>query len=697
MSSVPLQKPDNSRQAAQSPTPGPQPLAALNRALQGLTRDKADALLLLLSAVMVLAPHAAHLPLWISLVAAATLVWRATITLRGTRLPPLWLLLPVALSAMGGVYLSFNTLLGKDAGVAMLALLLAFKLLEMQARRDLFVVVFLSYFLLLSNFLYSQTIATAAMLIATIIVLLTAQVSFQYTGVVPSLARRLRLSASIFVISVPLALLLFVVFPRIQGPLWGMPSDTAGGRTGLSDTMAPGTLSNLAQSNEPAFRVLFQGAPPPQNKLYWRGVVLGNYDGRTWTRVDASREPAARLTYAPVNIELLGQPIRYQVTLEPHGRRWLYALELPERVNRRFRNPSTVSPEMEFLALNPVSERLRYDVSSVLEYTLQSDLSPQQLAPWLALPAGYNPRALAWAAKLRKPGDAPASVNAVLHAFREESFRYTLQPPLLGRNAVDDFLFNSKAGFCEHYAGAFVVLMRAMGIPARVVTGYQGGELNPIDHFVTVKQSDAHAWAEVWLAGRGWKRVDPTAAVDPARVESSQARAAPPSSFGMPALSQLWDLGGGENGWLPRLRFKLAAIDNAWNQWVLDYNPERQRTFLQSLSSSTLTWRSALVAAVLAALFIAWRVIRARPRLAPEDALYLAFCRQQAKRGYSRAPDEGPQRYAARLESLPLAPEKKAAILRFLAIYGSIKYGKDSAPARAGALLTMKRLLTESR
>jgi transglutaminase-like putative cysteine protease len=688
MSSTPIQ--ETAQKTAQ-------PLAALNRGLQGLTRDKADALLLLLSAVMVLAPHAAHLPLWISLVTAATLTWRALITLRGTRLPPLWLLLPVALSAMGGVYLSFNTLLGKDAGVAMLALLLAFKLLEMHARRDLFVVVFLSYFLLLSNFLYSQSMATAAMLIATIIVLLTAQLSFQYTGKVPALARRLRLAASIFAISAPLALLLFVIFPRIQGPLWGMPSDTVGGRTGLSDSMAPGTLSNLAQSTEPAFRVLFQGAPPAQNKLYWRGVVLGNYDGRTWTRIDAGRELAARPVYAPVNIELLGQPIRYQVTLEPHGRRWLYALELPERIHRRFRNPSTVSPELEFLALNPVTERLRYDVSSVLEYTLQADLSPQQLAPWLELPAGYNPRALAWAAKLQRPGDTLASVNAVLKAFRTEDFHYTLQPPLLGRNAVDDFLFNSRAGFCEHYAGAFVVLMRAMGIPARVVTGYQGGELNPVDRYVTVRQSDAHAWAEVWLAGRGWQRVDPTAAVDPARVETSQARATPPTSFGMPALSQLWQFGSGENGWLPQLRYKLAAIDNAWNQYVLDFNPERQRSFLQSFSSSTAAWRGALAAVLLAALLIAWRAIRARPRLAPEDALYLAFCRQQAKRGCSRAPDEGPQRYAARLEALPLAPDKQAAIRRFLAIYAAVKYGKDSATVRAGALVTMKRLLTESR
>ncbi|HEV7815180.1 MAG TPA: DUF3488 and transglutaminase-like domain-containing protein [Janthinobacterium sp.] len=664
-----------------------------------LPRDKADALLLLFSALLVLAPHAAHLPLWISLAAAATLLWRAAITLRGKRLPPSWLLLPVSLLAMAGVYASFKTLLGRDAGVAMLALLLAFKLLEMHARRDLFVVIFLSFFLLLTNFFYSQSIATALLMMCTIVLLLTAQLSFQYTGAVPPLGRRLRLAGGIFGVAAPLALLLFVAFPRIQGPLWGLPGDAHGARTGISDSMAPGTLSNLAQSDDIAFRVRFLDPAPAQRLLYWRGVVLGNYDGRSWTRNYTSQPLRRDGRNEAVNIELTGAPLRYQVTLEPNGARWLFALELPERVRRLAGNPTVTTPELEFIARYPINARVRYDVASVLDYRFQADAEAGQLQQWLALPAGFNPRALAWAKTLQHPGDPAASIAAVLKAFHEDKFSYTLEPPLLGRDAVDDFLFSSKAGFCEHYAGAFVVLMRAMGIPARVVTGYQGGEINPVDGYMTVRQSDAHAWSEVWLAGRGWTRVDPTAAVAPERVERNLARALPPrqAPFGLQGLSNLIELGSGGNSLLAKMRFNWNALNNGWNQWVLDYNPERQHGLLQNLGTSFGNWSSLLGAAAIAALLYLGYRLRLRNRADQLDSLYLAFCRQQAKRGLARAPDEGPHSFSARLAASAAPAEKKAAMLRFLAIYGAIKYGVTAAEAKTASLQQLRRLLTLSR
>lgn len=654
-----------------------------------LPRDKADTLLLLLSCVMVLLPHTLHLPLWVSLVVALVLLWRTSITLQGSRLPPFWLLLPPALLALGGVYLSFQTLLGRDAGVAMLALLLGFKLLEMHAKRDLYIIIFISFFLLLSNFFYSQSIATALSMVLTIILLLTAQLSFQYTGSVPSLARRLRLATLIFAAAAPLALVLFVTMPRIQGPLWGRAGAAAGGaHTGLSDSMTPGDIAQVANSEEIVFRVRFDGAAPAQKKLYWRGLVFGDFDGRSWTR---SAAPPSR---APINIGLNSAALHYQVTLEPHGRRWLYALDVAERLYQPQQQTYTVSPELEFLLTRPVTTRVRYEVDSVLNYHLQADLTPLHLQQWLELPPSFNPRTLALAADIAGRSSSPeAAIEGVLDWLKQGHFLYTLQPPLLGKNSVDDFLFETRSGFCEHYAGAFVVLMRALDIPARVIAGYQGGEVNPVDGYLTLRQSDAHAWAEVWLAGRGWVRIDPTAAVAPQRVARNLASALPPPApFGSLKLGALTTFQGATPGWLTQLRFDWNAVNNSWNQWVLDYSPERQRNFLHQLHSNAgSTLGAAALGALLALALAYW--LRVRGGGDPVAARYQAFCRRQAKRGYPRAPHEGPHAYALRLAETTAEPEQLRAMTGFLAIYGAIQYGVTSPAATAAALPILTRLL----
>ncbi|WP_295993496.1 DUF3488 and transglutaminase-like domain-containing protein [Rugamonas sp.] len=684
--------------AAAASTPASAPATLRARWTRQLTRDKSDTLLLLLAALLVLAPHFAHLPLWISAAAGATLLWRATLTLRGKRLPPLWLLLPVSLLAMAGVYHSFHTLLGRDAGVAMLALLLAFKLLEMHARRDLFVVVFLSFFLLLTNFFYSQSIPTGAEMVLTIVVLLTAQLTFQYTGAVPPLRRRLAAAARIVAYSAPLALLLFFGFPRIQGPLWGMPGDAHSGHTGMSDTMAPGTMSSLARSDEVAFRVRFIDPEPPQEQLYWRGIVLGDYDGRTWHRIGP--QPRARGTPpATVGITVSGKPVRHEVTVEPSNQRWLFALEMTDPglalPGYALRN----STELELSTNEPIAARLRYEASAYPEFRIQADADPAQMQPWLQLPAGFNPRTLALARQMRRPG-AAASALAVLQMFHGGPYAYTLDPPLAGRDTVDDFLFNSKAGFCEHYAGAFVVLMRAMGVPARVVTGYQGGELNPVDGYVTVRQSDAHAWGEVWIAGHGWQRYDPTAAVAPERVRHNLARALPQQSpFGIARLGELINFENDATSWLAQLRFRINAVNNGWNQWILDYNPDRQRSFLEELSSAYANWRTAAGALAIAALLMLARTLRARSGRAgdPADAAYAAFCRQQARHGVVRAAGEGPHSYAVRLRAMAASEEKKAAMTQFLTLYGALKYGRAAPGARAATLRALTTLLRDTR
>lgn len=663
---------------------------------QSMSRDKADTLLLLLACTLVLFPHASHLPVWVFPACAFLLLWRGWITFKGFRMPPRWLLLPIALLAMGGVYATYKTLLGREAGVTMLTLLLTLKLLEMHAKRDLFVVLFLSFFLILASFFYSQSIGTALLTIITVIALLTTQLSFQYTGTVPPLKQRLRLGGTILTLAAPLTLVLFLLFPRVQGPLWGLPNDAQAGRTGLSDTMAPGNISKLALSDDIAFRVKFFDQPPSQSKLYWRGVVLGNFDGRTWSplksRVDTNRR---------ILINFRSDPVRYQVTLEPHGRNWLFALDVPQALPQLPGNPARISHDMQLLSSQPINERIRYDAVSRTEFELQPDESAPALQRWLALPSGFNPRTLAFAARLRsESADNTEIINAVLRLFREQNFRYTLEPPLLGKHGIDEFLFDSRAGFCEHYAGAFVVLMRAVGIPSRVVTGYQGGEINPSDGFMVVRQSDAHAWAEVWLDKRGWVRIDPTAAVAPNRIERNLSSAVP-----RPLLGGFITLDGNRSTWLSqwlRVRQQWDALNNAWNQWVLNYTPQSQRSFFNWLGFDNVDWCTMI--SIMVALGVAALALPVLPLMQnqrkrdPIETLYQSLCRRMARQGFPRAPHEGPRAYATRLtaKDSPLPPARKAALMRFLEYYETLQYGA-SDQAHSSAISRLKSLLAECR
>lgn len=656
-----------------------------------LPRDKADTLLLLASAVLVLAPHALHLPLWVTLLCAATLGWRATITLRGRRMPPAPVLLPLAVAAMAGVQFSYDTLLGKDAGVAMLVLLVAFKMLEMHARRDLYVVVFLCFFLVLTNFFYAQGIGTALLMVASVLMLLATQLSFQFTGAVPPLRARLGMAARTLAFAAPLATLMFVVFPRIHGPLWSMPGDAAAGRSGLSDTMAPGQMSNLALSDEPAFRVRFLGTAPAPERRYWRGPVLDHFDGLTWSRGGDARASGRDLT-----LTVGGEPLEYEVTLEPSQSRWVFALELPGDLPDVPGHGLSISPQFEITANAPLSSRVRYRATSYLDYGLQRGaLADAQR--WLLLPYGFNPRALAAGRALRGIGPPEQRVEAVLRQFREQPFSYTLQPPLLGRHTVDEFLYASRAGFCEHYAGAFVFLMRAAGVPARVVTGYQGGEINPLDGYMTVRQSDAHAWAEVWIAGAGWLRIDPTAAVAPERVRRGLGASVPrPAPFGIEALRGMNPFQGETNAWMTRLRNAVGAVNNGWNQWVLNYTPERQRSLVRDLQRSLFGWQAVALPAAAIALWLLVNFLRRRREIDPVDALYSTLCKRLGGLGLPRQAHEGPHAYAARVAGADrLAPHAREAALAFLRRYGAWRYAPPAPDPRL--IATLKSLLSQVR
>ena len=472
--------------------------------------------------------------------------------------------------------------------------------------------------------------------------------------------------------------------------------------------MEPGAIAHLALSDDIAFRARFTDPPPPMPQRYWRGPVLGQYDGRVWSEL----RPLLQVD-SPLLFRAHGAPLRYQVTLEPHGQRWLFALEMPLAAPSIAGNPAHISNQRELLAQHPVEQRVRYDAVSYADFQLEPAESPLLLQAWLQLPPGRNPRTLEFARHLRgQSGDDARLVQTVLDYFRNQPFRYTLNPPLLGADGVDEFLFATRAGFCEHYAGAFVVLMRAAGIPARVVTGYQGGEINPVDGYLTVRQSDAHAWAEVWLDERGWTRIDPTAAVAPNRIETNLAGALQRPLLGE-LIGGLIQFDGAAGSWLRQwhtLRANWDALNNAWNQWVLSYSADTQKNLLQSLGFADPDWRTlaqllGLSAVALLALMLL--PLLRRRRIDAADALYSALSRRMARHGLARDMHEGPRAYGRRLASSrsPLPAASKLAATRFLQLYESLRYGaiaensgdRSHNARRAAILSRLKTLLAECR
>jgi len=635
--------------------------------------------LLVLGAGILLAatPHFSRLPWWVSALALGALGWRAWAAWRGERMPRRWLLYTLVVFGIAAVFLSYRTLFGRDAGVTMLVLFLALKLLETRTQRDVVIVTFLCYFLTLTNFFYSQTIATGTLMLVTVLVLTAALVGF--SGPTRPVARNFRTAGVLLAQGIPLMLILFLFFPRVPGPLWGMPADAYSGMTGLSESMSPGDISSLSQSDAIAFRAKFDGEAPPKKALYWRGPVFWAFDGRSWRAGDVPNLDTP-------HFDPLGMPVTYAVTVEPHNRHWIFALDLPNRVAPG----AYLTHDYQLHSRRPVRTRLRYEMSSFLEYRATGGASAPVLAAARDLPRGLNPKATTLAQQWAR--DAGSDEEIVLRAvdfFRRAGFGYTLTPPPLGEHSVDDFLFGTKRGFCEHFASAFAYLARAAGVPARIVTGYQGGEVNPVDGYVTVRQADAHAWVEVWIAARGWTRVDPTAAAVPLRIESGLA-AAMPLGEPLPFLTR-HDL-----TWLRALRFNWEALANYWNQWVLGYNPERQRGLLTRLGMPEANWQAMAqmlfwtVGAVIVG-FALWLLRKARPHDAAH-ALWLRFCAKLARRGTSRGAAEGPRTFADR--AARAHPRAAARIRAIAALYIDLRYGP--APDHGG-VAQLKTLVREFR
>lgn len=612
---------------------------------------------LLASVVAVILPHISRMPLWLTGTCLMCLLGRVLIYQGRMSLPGNRIKLAIVLSMVVLVVIQYGRdVFSTDATVGVLLVGITLKLLEMQQRRDVLTVLYLCYFTMVAEFIYSQSIPIALYMTLAALVVTSALMSLNQSREAQQPLRTFKLSALIMAQSIPLMAAFFLLFPRIS-PLWSVPLQANNGTTGLSDNMSPGDIGELARSAEVAFRVKFSGEAPDYSELYWRAITLDEFNGRRWRRGFFTERPQSlgvnpnEVTTWYTRIGYEGRPYEYNVILEPTYQSWVYTLQMPQIVDDRM----LMRRDFQVDATRRITQRYTYDVRSWLDFDADtSELNPATRRRARSVPLDSNQRAYRFATDLRAGVDSDtAYIAAVLKHFSTEQFIYTLSPPVLGPNPVDEFLFDTRQGFCEHFASAFTFLMRAAGIPARVVTGYMGGEFNPYDGTLTVRQYDAHAWSEVWLPGEGWLRIDPTAAVAPARVQRGSNS----------VLQQQEDFMDDEVFTLMRfrdsrlindLRLQLEMIDYAWNRFVLNYNQDMQFQLFNRLFG-TVTKLKIVLAVVgfmlMVTLFVALTVFRksSRAELQPAIRHYLHFCDYMASLGFARQRGESPLQYLERI------------------------------------------------
>jgi transglutaminase-like putative cysteine protease len=619
-----------------------------------------------------LLPHLSQLPLWIPLLVAMAALWRIAIETSARRLPPKWLRTVIALGAMAAVFIAFRTLNGLDAGTALLVTMTGIKLLETRGTRDCTMLIFIGYVLLFAALLYDQSLLRLPLILAASWLLTSALLRIHQSARAVSTREALRTTGVMVLQALPVAILLFLFFPRLAGQFWALPSRNAAS-TGLSDEMTPGDISKLTLSGDVAFRVKFDGPPPPPAQRYWRGPVMHEFDGRRW------RRERARIV-AQQDVAVDGPAYRYRITLEPTQREWLFALDLPTQ----WPEGTARLYDLQLITRRPITSLASFALQSHTSYRTPTALSRTMRALDTALPGKANPQTRAYARELRSAaGSDVAFIEAVLNKFRLEEFYYTLSPPLLGDDSVDDFLFSTRRGFCEHFASAFATLARAADIPARIVTGYQGGEYNSLGDYLLIRQSDAHAWTEVWLEGHGWLRVDPTAAIAPERIERNMD-AALSASETVPGRFMR------NNQLFARARMTWDAVNNFWNDRIVQYNELKQRSLMEWLGVKNADYRSLAIAFALTllaffvvlAIYLGWRY---RPGTRdPIAAVYDLLCRKLARVNLARYPYEGPVDYLQRVATA--RPELSTELTELRSLYTSLRYEPAPLPSELSRL-----------
>jgi transglutaminase-like putative cysteine protease len=619
---------------------------------------------------LALAAHAAALPVWALGVAAAAIALRLSLAARGLAAPARSIRLGIALVSITLMFLQYHTFNGVAAGGALLSLVAGLKLLETQSRRDLYVLSLIIYFLNLGALLRSESFWLFAYVVGASWFTTAALLRLTPTAPLPAWRLSMRYAGRVAAQALPLALVLWLFFPRFDGPLWQMPLEGRGADSGLSDSMSPGDITELALSDDIAFRVRFTDPPPPPEERYWRGPVLHDFDGHTWRGAAAGAGMAGALV--PI-----GRAYSYTLSLEPHAHNWLFALDWPDRWDLA---SARLTGDYTLVQPDPVSRHLDISAASHTRVESAEPLSAALRERDVDIPRNQNPRTLALAAELRRthPDDRDYA-RAVLAMFREQQFFYTLEPPPLGADSIDAFLFDTKRGYCGHYASAFAVLMRAAGVPTRVVTGYQGGAFNRYAGDWIVRQSNAHAWDEIWIDGTGWQRVDPTSAIAPARVERGLADAL---TAGEP-LTGRW---GAHLSWLADLRLRMDALGQLWRRRILGFDQLSQNRLLEWMGIPEPGGQKIVLVLgaglVLAFAWLTWQVRRELRPQATDPLLraYARLCVKLAAIGLPREAHEGAEAFAARVARA--RPDLARQVTALCRRYSQLRYGA-SPPGRA--------------
>lgn len=628
---------------------------------------------LLVAQAICILPLLIRLPVWIWSVWLFAIFWRIQIHRAQWHFPSFWLKLILGLGSAFGIYFTYQGAIGVEPMIGFLVCSFILKVTEMRTKKDALIVLFIGFVAVAAQFLFAQSILAGAYGLFSLFVLLSAwQAAFISRRL--SIKNHLQRGALLLGQSLPFMLILFVVMPRL-GPLWSVPMPQGQGKTGFSETLQLGDIGELVKSPAVAFRVDFSSEAPPTSDMYWRGLALDMFDGRTWSSAPTQGGRGSHWVQSKAEAEF-----QYSVIMEPHHYRWLFSLGYPvtaESSQLKLRR----NQQNLLLSLSEVDRKAEYSVgSNRLNSMDDSDISDAQRDRLTQLPELGNPRARELASQWR--GQGFSSVELVNKALRHFShnFSYTLQPPLLGANAIDEFLFDSQRGFCEHFASSFVFLMRASGVPARVMLGYQGGELigglGVSGSYYVVRQSDAHAWAEVWLGEQGWQTVDPTAAVAPARINTGLEDALTSDE------KHLLGSGGWTRQVFSAVYQRFDALEHSWSRWVLNYDSDSQQGIFERLLGNASPWRIAaaftglcgIIFVGLAVLFLVSKKIQLKTE---EYKLILPILQRLKRRGIERHANETLGQVAARISSSQ--PELARSLRQLDHWYAQAVYANDAA------------------
>ena len=620
---------------------------------------------ILICQAAVIAPHILRIPIWISLLCFSAGCWGYYAVAGKWKYPGKLLLLTIVTLSCLAVAYQYKTIIGQEAGVSLLMIMMSLKLLEIKKQSDVILFIFLGYFLVITNFLETQTMAMAAYMLIVSVALTSTLVMLARHGPQTHLKANIKIASTLIIQAFPLMLVLFILFPRLPGPLWMLPEDSKHAISGLSDSMSPGMISQLSRSDAVAFRVTFKDKPLKQSELYWRGPVLSYYDDKTW-------KTANKNAFRKNNVlQVSGQATNYTITMEPHYQNWLFALDIA--ANKP--DNSFINHEHSLLSTKSIDDVYQYTIDSYTDYEIDANMPAHILRKYMHIADKNNPRTRAWANQINnKNMDSKSKVQLLLNHFRVNNFIYSLTPPLLGNNNIDDFLFKTQNGFCEHYASSFTYLMRLLKVPARVVVGYQGGEYNEVGNYMIVRQSDAHAWAEVWLHDKGWIRIDPTSAVAPERVESGISGA-------LPGRESNTGLIRSNNPLFRSMLLYWDSVNYKWHSWVLGYDAKTQNKFLDLIGINSSNWEEIAVSILISIgtiIIIISLWINLNKRKIHRDSvchLYDKFCSRLAKIGLTREPYEGPIDFSRR--AICKRQDLKQDIQLITQFYIQLRYQRD--------------------